>query len=179
MAGSFTWDWCGHPIENYTALNCLRWFGLSDDRDLHFHRHGDGYDCMELAADALEAQCGKQPPASREARRDARALAPSDAWHELERDVKKGRILTALADDALIRREIIQRINNTYGLRLYDNYIDPLLKEMVAGGELERQKEPKTPNTTVSAKGGYRWRWHRATSLSPELQDLERRLKAS
>ena len=90
-----------------------------------------------------------------------------------------GRILTALGDEALIRREIIARIKQADpGLLVYDNDLGALLSEMLSHGELERVKEPRGPRCTITAKGGYRWRWRRRTpELSSELCDLERRLR--
>lgn len=102
-----------------------------------------------------------------------------DAWRRLDREVKKGRILTALGGDGLTRREIVKRITEVYpDTDLYENDLAALLNEMLAAGELEREKEPRSPNCTVKATSGYRWRWRRnSASLSPELADLEQRLK--
>jgi hypothetical protein len=101
-----------------------------------------------------------------------------DAWKGLDRNVKMGRILTALGDDALICREIHKRIEEAHpGISVYESDLVAPLNKMLAAGELEREKEPRGPNCKITAKGGYRWRWRRRTVMSPELQRLEQRLK--
>jgi hypothetical protein len=102
-----------------------------------------------------------------------------EGWTGLDRNVKMGRILSALGDDGLTRSEIAERIEGAQpGITVYDSDVLPLLNEMLATGEAEREKEPRTPNCTITARGGYRWRWRRRIpNMSPEMQDLEQRLK--
>jgi hypothetical protein len=105
---------------------------------------------------------------------DARA-----GWTGLDRNVKMGRILTAMGADALVCKQIVKRIALAYpDICVYESDIRPLMDEMIATGELEREKEARGPNCTITAKGGYRWRWRRSRAELPlQLQDLEKRLK--
>jgi soluble cytochrome b562 len=102
-----------------------------------------------------------------------------EGWTRLDRNVKVGRILTALGSDALILREIVERIQEEHpGISVYENDLRGPLAEMLARGEVERQKEPRGPNHEMKGRSGWRWRWHRsAPEMTPELQDLEQRLK--
>lgn len=102
-----------------------------------------------------------------------------NAWLGLDRDVKRGRVLTALGSGGLTRRQIVAQLRAADPeMDVYENDVVGLLGEMLTMGELEREKEPRSPNCSITAKGGYRWRWRRSrTEMSPELQQLEQRLK--
>ena len=49
MAGSFTCDWCGHTIDDFSALNKLLCLGLPVIREWRLHLPSDGRECMERA----------------------------------------------------------------------------------------------------------------------------------
>lgn len=111
----------------------------------------------------------------------ARQAGPHDAWKGLDREARKGRILTVLGGESLTRGEIAKRLPREYpDIDIYSggNELVPLLNDMLAAGELEREKEPRAPNCTIRANSGYRWRWRRSRKpLSPALLALEQRLK--
>ena len=54
MAGSITCDWCGHSIDNFSALNKMLCYGLPAIREWHLHLPRDGYECMERAVEAFD-----------------------------------------------------------------------------------------------------------------------------
>ena len=96
-----------------------------------------------------EAECLERERQQREGRESR------ESWTVLDRNVKMGRILTALSTDALVRREIVERINVSHpGISVYESDIVALMNEMLAAGELEREKEPRGPNCSITAKGG-------------------------
>jgi hypothetical protein len=194
MAQTYTCDWCGDEIvsDGVRGLAYLSTHGLHTDTRFvsrpmrHFHAgaHDDDDSCFLRAFSVLEEHLATNSPQPRvvkqrqETDRDRQRVA-REGWTGLDRNVKMGRILSALAGDGLTRGEIVERIERAQpGISVYDSDVLPLLNEMLGTGEAEREKEPRGPNCSITARGGYRWRWRRRVSnMSPELQDLEQRLK--
>lgn len=102
-----------------------------------------------------------------------------DAWRTLDAAVKRAWIVDALGDHGLLRHEIAERVTELHpGVEVSYSGVSATLKDLLTAGEIEREREPRTPNCSTTAKSGWRWRWRRRQGvLSPELRDLEQQLR--
>jgi hypothetical protein len=154
MAGSFMCDWCGHSIDDFSALNKLVCYGAGN-REWHLHRSADGYECMQRAFEAFDEICGIERPAP------ARPQIDRERWEAREAEDYRARIERSRAWGRL-----------PLSVREHSSKVKPLLDMMVARGGLERAKQPRVP-------GSRSFCWMYACSskpLSPELAALERAL---
>jgi hypothetical protein len=183
MAGSFTCDWCGHTIDDFSALNKMLCLGLPVIREWHLHLPSDGCECMERAVEAFDKICGTERPAA--------AMAPTDgekwraehdafverghAWDKIPTTEREHRILNALDDARLCAREIAERIAAPQDWIMSASDVKVTLGKMVDRGDLQRVKQPRSPDSQQ-----FRWLYYRQTgNLSPELAALERALNTT
>jgi hypothetical protein len=182
MAGSFTCDWCGHPIDDFSALNKMLCLGLPAIREWHLHLPSDGRECMQRAVEAFDKICGTERPAAalpadRENCRvehDA-STGRAHAWDQIATTEREHRILNALDDARLCAREIAEKIAAPLDWIMDASDVKVTLAKMVERGDLHRVKQPRAPGSQQ-----FRWLYYRQTgNLSPELAALERALNTA
>jgi hypothetical protein len=184
MAGSSTCDWCGHTIEDFSALNKMLCYGLPAIREWHLHLPSDGFDCMKRAVEAFDKICGAKraaaaaPQTDRQTNRENwRAeqhafLERCHAWEKIPTTEREHRILNALDDARLCAREIAEEIAAPHDWIIHASDVKLTLGKMVKRGDLQRIRQPRKPGSKQ-----FRWLYYRQTGhLSPELAALERAL---
>lgn len=135
-------------------------------------------DLEELRADLAGREEVKAADRVERELSDSERREKRQAWLSVSTQVKLGWILNALGDDALIQRELHKRVEAAHSeVRVYDTDLSRPLRLLREAGELTRDKEPRGPNCVVKANSGFRWRYRRSTHLTPEVRDLERRLR--
>jgi hypothetical protein len=181
MAGSITCDWCGHTIDDCSALNKMLCYGLPAICEWHLHLPHDGYECMERAVEAFDKLCGAERLAAALPQTDRQnwrveqhaVLERCHAWQKLPAPEREHRILNALDDARLCAREIAERIAAPHDWITRASDVKLTLGKMVDRGDLQRIRQPRKPGSKQ-----FRWLYYRETgSLSPELAALERALK--
>jgi hypothetical protein len=183
MAGSFTCDWCGHTIDDFSALNKLLCLGLPVIREWHLHLPSDGRECMERAVEAFDQICATERPAAALPQTDHEKsgaehdafLARGHAWDQIQTTEREHRILNVLDGARLCAREIAEKIAAPHDWILYASDVKVTLGKMVDRGDLQRAKQPRAPGSEQ-----FRWLYYRQTgNLSPELAALEQALNAA
>ena len=184
MAGSFTCDWCGRTIDDFSALNQMLCLGLPVIREWHLHLPSDGGECMERAVEAFDKICGGERPAAattpKADREQWRAghdalLVRGHAWDEIATTEREHRVLNALDGASLCAREIAEKIAAPHEWVMGASDVKVTLGKMVDRGDLQRVKQPRAAGSQQ-----FRWLYYRQTgNLSPELAALERALKTA
>jgi hypothetical protein len=116
MASSFTCDWCGHSIDNFSALHKMFCCGFGGGiREWHFHRPDDGYQCMEQAIEAFDRICGIERPAplTRPKADVEERVAGLRAWRDLSAAEQEHHIFKALGAERLRPRDVVHKITVT------------------------------------------------------------------
>jgi hypothetical protein len=183
MAGSITCDWCGHTIDDCSALNKMLCYGLPVIREWHLHLPRDGYECMDRAVEAFDKICGTERPALAMPQTDRENwrveqhafLERCHAWEKIPATEREHQILNALDDARLCAREIAERIAAPHDWIMRASHVKLTLGKMVDRGDLQRVKQPRKPGSKQ-----FRWLYYRQTgNLSPELAALERALNTA
>jgi hypothetical protein len=183
MADSVMCDWCGHTIDDFSALNKMLCYGLPAIREWYLHLPSAGYECMERAVEAFDNICGAERLVAAIPQTDsvnwrvehAAFLERCHAWEQIPATEREHRILNALDDARLCAREIAEKIAAPQGWIMRASDVKRTLGKLVARGDLQRVKEPRVPGSQQ-----FRWLYFRATgNLSPELMALEGALKTA
>lgn len=97
-------------------------------------------------------------------------------WRNLPRPEKLHLVRNALGDQALTLRELTEKLELAlqasagpmrHASYVFQSSLVGLVKELVEMGEWGRTKEDRTPGSPQ-----YRWRYHRLSKLSPEMESL-------
>lgn len=177
MAGSFTCDWCGHLIVDFSSLNKMMCYGLpGKHREWHLHRPNDGLECMEQALEAFDEICGMERP--RPMHRPQPAREPTiyqkrlRAWNALSPTEQEHQILNALGTDRQKPRDVASKITAASEWHVWSSDAKQILDQMAERGDVERIKQPRSPGSSQH------WLVYSRASqpLSPELEALERSL---
>lgn len=102
------------------------------------------------------------------------------AWNETPHGERVHLILNALADDRLGITDLSDRLEpllskarGVEGAQLWPSKIQPTLYKMLQSGDLDRLQMPHGPGGTM------RWVYFRKTTLSPDVEALQRALDAT
>lgn len=146
--------------EAHTQLSEIR-----DELSAHVERQKDSNDSVRRQQEERQEEW-------------RRHMEEKRAWRALDPSVKEAWILEAIGDDALTKREIVDRLRGAHtGVDIFESRLVAPLNDLLAAGELEREKEPRTPNCTVTKGSSWRWRWRRRRpELSDEMRGLEQQL---
>jgi hypothetical protein len=181
-------DWCGEEIGGQRGCASLNANGLHSDRGLvwaeasHYHAGAfdDGDSCLLQALRLLDAHHATNRPVTPREQR-ARDLAASreadEVWRQTPRERRETLLFQVLGDEALILRELTERMNGELGFpqppgtraprAVYDGSVRSLVQRMLRDGQLERESE--TFNKTHM-----RYRYFRRRGLEGPIAGLER-----
>ena len=118
MADSITCDWCGHTIDDFSALNKMLCYGLPSICVWHLHLPRDGYDCMEQAVKEVRQDLRCRAAGRGDPHADGGNWRPSSARSSSAATLGRRslppsvsiKILNALNDARCRAREIAEKI---------------------------------------------------------------------